>query len=61
MTQLIIVYAVGVLLFAYLAYKVYRIFFRKGYKNLCHNCPAAKDCNNTKAVDDSCHCNGQPD
>lgn len=61
MTQLAIVYIIGIILLIYLGYKLYRIFFRKGYKHLCHNCPAAKECNHSKAVHDGCRFNGRPD
>lgn len=61
MTQLVIVYAIGILLLAYLSYQLYRLFFRKGYKHLCRNCPESKECNHSKTIHDGCRCNGRPD
>jgi hypothetical protein len=50
MTQLLIVYAAGALLLVWVAYKAYRVFFRKEHGHMCHGCPVSKGC----AKDEAC-------
>lgn len=49
-----IVYIIGGLLLAYLAYKVWRIFFKKEYKSLCSGCPSVRKCGSVGKPHGSC-------
>lgn len=58
---MIIVCAIGIVLLAYLLWKLYKMFFKKGYKHVCHNCPHGCECNKSKVIRDGCHKNGPDD